>query len=248
MTKVCSRCHSEKDAQGFFKCSAASDGRQSYCKSCCRQKSTECRRKKGIPPRTRQTEPNLKSKVCNRCKKKKEAAEFRIRSSKEGYVYLNSECRQCDKERAEIYYAKVKDKPEFKERNRLRQKEYAEKNCDQIKQRRKKPEYLKKHAELESKRYYKVRDRIKAKMKIKRQTPEYKKMMKEYRKKNKERIYQKEVVTKLRYHEKHRDGLTDDYITRLLKTQGLAVTPEIIEAKRLQLLIQRKIKQNDDKN
>lgn len=198
-------------------------------------------------------------KTCNRCHIKKDDSEFRTRrEARKGnpFDYLNNECKQCDKERATIYYNKKKDDPAFKEKNRRRARNYTESNPDKVKMRRSTKEYAKKHAEWALNRYYRMKDIVAAKMKLKRQTPEYKAKMKAYRQKRKEIIHSQEVVTKRRYHEKHRDSVTDEYIIRQLITQGLATREmleqsenyQIIEAKRLQILIKRKIKNHGDDN
>lgn len=194
-------------------------------------------------------------KICGSCKVEKNDSEFRTR--KDGRpgrecTYLNNYCIECDKIRARIYYAQKKDDPEFKEKNRIRARQYQHANPDKIKSRKSTQEFKQKHAAQENARYYKMKDIVSAKMKIKRQTPEYKEMMRAYRCKNKEKIAKQELITKRRYHEKHRDKLTDEYIIRQLISQGVAtreslkIHPEIIEAKRIQLLIKRKV--NADTN
>lgn len=166
-------------------------------------------------------------KVCSRCKIEKDASEFRMRYDKIGpgskaLTYLNNICKKCESEIQNKNYFAHKDNPEFKEKWLEKSREYYQKNKDLIKQ----------------------------KMKAKRQTPEYKEMMRNYRARNKEKIFRQEIVTKKRYQQKHRDGLTDEYVIRQLINQEIAdretlkAHPEIIEAKRLQLLIIRKTKQN----
>lgn len=142
---------------------------------------------------------------------------------------------------------KVKDLESFKLKNRVRQKAYLEKNSDEIKRRRQKPEYKKKHAALNMKSYYRNRDLVNAKQKFKRQSPKYKAMMKAYRQKNKAKIHAQEVITKRRYHEKNRDAVTDTYVKGLLMTQtGIArneIPPQLVKLKKIQILGERIIKQ-----
>jgi hypothetical protein len=193
-------------------------------------------------------------KACSRCKTDKEDAEFRIRKEtrKGGFTYLNNECKECDKERAAIYYAKMKNDPDFKKKNCERARSYTNRNIEKIKIRKQTKEFLAKHNKWNKDSYHRMKDVINAKMKVKRQTSEYKEMMKNYRAKNKEKIHKQEVITKRRYHEKHRDGLTDEYVIRQLVTQEIAdreilkIHPEIIEAKRVQLLIIRQTKKNHE--
>ncbi len=153
---------------------------------------------------------------------------------------LNPTCKKCDAEMASIYYHKHKNDPAFKQKNCIRAKQYAEKNIDQIKTRKATPEFKTKHAEHNLKSYHKVKDLISAKMKHKRQTPEYKAMMRDYRNRNKDKIFKQEKVTKLRYHEKNRDDITDAYVINLLRGQGIInPTAEQIEIKRAEILLLR---------
>lgn len=238
--RVCVRCNLEKDDTEFWK-SKNKSGFQKYCKSCMKEKSTEYRRRKGLKerqPRTFDEIPN--SKICTRCKVEKEKSQFRIRLGKKKYWMMNATCMDCDAEISKAYYQRIKDNEDFKKKNRERQKIYAEKHPDQIRKLNNRPERKKKKAQIEMKRYKKMRDVICARQKIKRQTPEYKKMMKEYRENNKEKIYEQEVVTKKRYHEKNRDSITDKYCIHQLRQQGISeITPELIEWERGQILVAR---------
>lgn len=166
-------------------------------------------------------------KNCSRCQENKEDSDFRMRYDKRGkgsksMAYLNNTCKKCDSEIQNKNYFAHKDDAEFKETWLKNSREY----------------------------YHRNKHLISEKMKLKRQTPEYKEMMRRYRTNNKEKIFKQEVVTKKRYQQKHRDGLTDEYIIRQLVNQEIADRdilkshPEIIEAKRLQLLIIRKTKNN----
>lgn len=115
------------------------------------------------------------------------------------------------------------------------------------------PEWKKKWLKKARDYYHAHREEIMKKMKAKRQTTEYKTKMKMYRHKNKNKIFAQEVITKKRYYEKNRDGVTDQYVLNQLRTQKLidvdyAPTPELIEAKRLQLLIKRQIRNNGNNN
>lgn len=243
--KRCSCCHTEKGSDYFSK-AKTKDGLQSYCKSCSKIKQEMWRRKAGIKVLRKRTEDELpESKACTRCKEIKGKDCYRIRCGKRGYIYFNPTCIGCDKDYSRENYQKRKNDPVFKEINRVRARKYLQKSADEIKERRKKPEYIKKHASWENKRYHRIKDKVAAKMKVKRQTPEYKEMMRSYREKNRSKIHKQEKVTKKRYSEKHRDGLTDDYIKRLFRNNGLREpTPELIEAKRIQLLIIRKTQKN----
>lgn len=154
-------------------------------------------------------------KFCSRCHIEKPESDFRVRVEKRSdppFSYFNNTCRACD---AEITRAA-----------------WAEK--------RKTPEGRKKNCESARKAYRKRREKVKAQMKKKRQTPDYKEKMREYRRKNKEKIFSQEVATKKRYQEKHKSQITDKYVIGKLREQGnLNPTEEEIEIKRAKILIHR---------
>jgi hypothetical protein len=169
-------------------------------------------------------------KICSRCKHNLEDSAFRMRYDKRGrgskaLSYLNNTCRKCDSEISNKQYFHKKDDPGFLENWRKKSREYSQKNKEIIKQ----------------------------KNKIKRQTPEYKKMVRDYRAKNKEKISKQEKITRERYARKNTDNLTDTYIIQKLIAGDKGITTkeaakifpkELIEAKRLQILLKRKIKNN----
>lgn len=159
-------------------------------------------------------------KVCSRCQIEQDDPNFRKRKDKrDGRVYLNNTCKKCDAELQRTYYNSVKENHDFKKKNRKRANDWRESLGD-------------KYAEITKKR---------------RQSKTYKKSMSNYRKKNKAKIYEQEKVTKNRYHAKHRDNVTDEYVSRQLINQDVATReslklhPELIEAKRIQILIKRKV-------
>jgi len=252
--KICARCQQQKQKKDFAK-GKNSDGLHSYCKQCNKENGTQWRRTHGVAPRKK---PRIKSelpesKKCTKCRKIKLKEEFGIKFKQYNdalYCSLNPSCNDCVAIDQRNRYNSKKNDADFKQKNSNRAKYYREVNIEKIKLRRTTPEFLKKHNKTEHKRYIKYRDIICAKNKIRRQTPEYKKMMLDYRNKNKEKIAAQEKVTKRRYHEKHRDNLTDTYIKNQLKSQRIAdddtikMYPQILEAKRLQLLIIRKTKNN----
>ena len=100
-------------------------------------------------------------KTCTRCKKVLSCECFRVRLDKrDGRIFLNNTCRTCDALIGRINYSRHKNNDEFKQKNRSRASSYQKNNSD----------------------------KIKVKMKAKRQTPEYKEMIRGYRAKNKEKI------------------------------------------------------------
>lgn len=246
--KVCSRCKIEKEDSFFGKSKQQNDGLFPYCYQCCREKQVEYRRRKGIPELKRQTVDELASiKICTRCREVKLKDDYRIRIDKNGSCYINPTCKKCDTEITSLYYNKRKNDPEFKRKNIERAKAYSEKNPDKIKLRKSTIEFRKKHCKNNKDSYYRMKDVIAAKMKIVRQTPEFKRKMKAYRERNKEKIYQQEVITKKRYQLKNTEQITDKYVmnrigiplTELEKVK--AVLPEMIDLKREQIKLHRVI-------
>ena len=154
-------------------------------------------------------------KKCNRCKVEKKDSDFRIRTSryKESvYEFLNNTCKQCDAELSGQYYHKNRT-PEMLAKNASRVKKYNSENKDKIRIRQKK----------------------------KRSTPEYKAYMKKYREKRKQVIYQQELITKKRYHEKNRNEISDKYAIRLLKQSGnTSPSQDDVEIKKIQINAQNK--------
>lgn len=163
-------------------------------------------------------------KVCSNCKVEKSESDFRVRKDKriknpKKRIYLNNVCLTCEA----IQQRERNKKQRLTKEGRERHNRWAR-------------EFHQRHRE---KCIAYLRDRRKA--------PEFKVYMKAYRERNKERIRQQEIITKQRYQEKNRDSLSDEYIIRLLICQGigdrgtLMKNYDVIEAKRLQLLIKRKI-------
>lgn len=131
-------------------------------------------------------------KTCNRCKVSKSESEFRTRKEKRrnGCVYLNSVCKQCEREGANVYYFNKKNDPDFKEWNRKRTNEYRDKN----------------------------REMVLSKLKIRNAKPEHKAYMKEYKKKNKERIKLLSRERNKKYARRVARGLNVAYAKRLRAT------------------------------
>jgi hypothetical protein len=174
-------------------------------------------------------------KICSRCNIEKDDSEFRLRYDKKGkgskqLTYLNNTCKTCDSEISNKHYFKNKNNPEFRQ------------------------EWLRK-----SNQYYNNhKEEVKAKMKAYRQTPEYKIMRIEYRKKNREKIFQQEIITKKRYLDKNRNSVSDEYCIHKIRDQKnierVDITEDMIERKRIEILIKRlrnnivKIKNENDNN
>lgn len=158
--------------------------------------------------------------VCTRCDKEKEDSKFRIRTDKRRnppLIYVNNVCKDCESEISK----------------------------ERVRNQRKTEEGRKRHNKWAMASYQRNREKNIHRMREARKTPEYKAYMKEYRKRRKEIIQQQEQVTKRKYHEKHRDAVTDSYAIRLLVTQGFGTYEEIekqrelIDLKKVQILTKR---------
>lgn len=135
-------------------------------------------------------------KVCTHCKVNKSDSDFRKRREyrRRGggpLVYMNNTCRNCDSELANKYYFAHKDEPGFLDKWTKKSRDY----------------------------YQKHRDEIKEKMKVKRQTPEYKAMMKAYREKHKEKISSDSRKRNRVYVKKNTDAISPIYVERLKRTE-----------------------------
>lgn len=135
-------------------------------------------------------------KVCSLCKINKEDSEFRLRRETRGkrgggkLVYLNNTCKKCDSEISNNHYFKNKDNPEWLE-----------------KWRGKSSQYHKLH-----------REDILKKMKERNATPEFKEYMKEWRKKNKDKVLQTGNVRNKKYGKRIRAKISPAYVKRLKAT------------------------------
>lgn len=258
MAKVCKKCGKEKSQSEFkpythrhYRTGEIIHGFEGQCKECSRKYHLKYKHDRGTKPRIyRGVDIAADLLPCYSCKENKPKTDFRIRGDRKCKKdFYNPTCKACERKRQKEYYNTHKDNHEFKKKNIASTKAYAEKSFEQIRIRKDNPEYKKKKAAWELNRYYRNKDRISARLKIKRQTTAYKENRKRYIQENKEKIHQQEIITKRRYQRKNVDGLTDKYIIRNLVDSGIdkeiiIKAPELIEAKRFQLLIKRKIKTN----
>jgi hypothetical protein len=161
-------------------------------------------------------------KTCTNCHTSKAESEFRVRIDKRiknpsGCIYLNNQCLSCE----------------------------AAASRERVKRERQTPEGRKKHNKYALQFHQKNRDKCIARMKERRQTPEYKAYMKAYRQKKREKIQEQERITKKRYSDKHRDAVTDEYVLQKLVEQGFGTkeelknNKELIEIKRVKILTKR---------
>lgn len=150
-------------------------------------------------------------KICRNCNVEKCKTEFRIRR-KGKYSYLNNNCKKCDAELRMIYYHKIKADSNYREKERARVKKYRIEN----------------------------RGKCLVNEKIRRQKDSYKTLMRDYRVKNKSKIFEMGKITKRKYHEKNRDAISNIYVISKLRNKGIEhPTVQQIEFKRLQILISR---------
>jgi hypothetical protein len=203
-------------------------------------------------------------KTCKTCGEEKPIEEFvKSKNTKDGRL---NKCKLCDNLiRKEQYYAnheyrKQKDK-EYREKNKeklnLCKRRYKEKNREKLRLAEK--EWRKNNPELSrerSRRYREAHPNYKKEYYAKNKSKLIKKVIK-WQKENKERYIKRVKEWKMKNYnawlqnerERHKtkvENLTDDYVVKLLKGKGKLlvkdVPKELIEAKRLQILIQREIK------
>jgi len=218
-SRICSRCKIEKQKSEYYTYTTNGKTRLMYmCKQCGKERSLEINRQNGVLPMScRPIELLPTSKQCTKCKKDKQQQHFRIRhqKGKTGTTYyLNPTCLSCDRQ-----YARDKHK-----RDRATE------------------EGKKKHNNWANQRYHRRRDEMVEKAKEYRNSEQGRQTRKAYIKKNKNKIYEQEVVCKKKYHEKNRDSISDRYALNLLKTQGYSeseITSELIEIKKAEILIHR---------
>jgi hypothetical protein len=77
----------------------------------------------------------MEEKYCKKCDKTKPVSEFRVRVDKrigKQCTYPNNQCKECDNKEAKTRYEKLKDNPEFKEKNRKRAINYHYKEHEKV--------------------------------------------------------------------------------------------------------------------
>jgi len=200
-------------------------------------------------------------KTCKTCGEEKPIEEFvKSKNTKDGRL---NKCKLCDNlVRKEQYYAnheyrKQKDK-EYREKNKEKVKlwshKYKEKNREKIRiadreWRKNNPELSRERSrrwrKLHGKEHYQENKQMFIANAVrwqKENKERYIKRVKEWKMKN----YNAWLQNERERHKTKVENLTDDYVVKLLKGKGKLlvkdVPKELIEAKRLQILIQREIK------
>ena len=200
-------------------------------------------------------------KTCKTCGEEKPIEEFvKSKNTKDGRL---NKCKLCDNlVRKEQYYAnheyrKQKDK-EYREKNKEKVKlwshKYKEKNREKIRiadreWRKNNPELSRERSrrwrKLHGKEHYQENKQMFIANAVrwqKENKERYIKRVKEWKMKN----YNAWLQNERELHKTKVENLTDDYVVKLLKGKGKLlmkdIPKELIEAKRLQILIQREIK------
>jgi hypothetical protein len=230
MSKVCTRCGAEKDESEFRQCKDWWNGKPYYyssgsCRDCERAYQRVWNKKKRdlLPPKPIKEEPTIK--FCGKCKTEKSVSEFgryKRKLKDRIKICICTYCSQCHRDKANADYNKKKDLAEFKQLNRNRSLQ----------------------------NYHANKEGCRIKNKIYRETPQAKQKRKENWHKTKNIYKDRLQKSYKRYYQKSIDKLTDHYIIVQLEKEGVPRSlsksnPELIEAKRLTLLIKRKIKNND---
>lgn len=217
MEKICFTCKISKPITEFYRNKQNSDRRQGNCKDCCYQYALNYRNKNKIINKQIGVDTS-KLYTCSTCSQKKIHTEFyKNKSTSNG---LDGQCKVCKKH----YQQSNKEKRALKEKNNrlIKRQEYLEANKDEIAAHKK--------AAMERKklrrRYYGI----------------------EGKKKWRQKYPDKEVKLQKKTLKKHVEELSDKYITELirnsssLKYKDIKKYPDLIETKRLELKINRMIK------
>lgn len=162
-------------------------------------------------------------KTCSHCHTEKGESEFRMRRETRGnrgggkLVYLNNVCKKCDSEIQNKYYFHHKDNTDFIKKWKQKSRNY----------------------------YHSNKETCVAKAKIYREKSKDKR--KAYDAAHKDTIKKQHSIVAKRWAEYQRDNVTDIYCISLIRSQNGGkekcqnITPEMIEQKRLSILIKRKL-------
>ena len=177
------------------------------------------------------------TKICTGCKIEMLATKEFFHAHKPSKDLLTPKCKKCLKAYKEKYYKKNSKK--IKES----QIKYNKKNSEKIKQYKEK--YSKKNSEKIKKYYKKYYKRNSEK--VKQQSKKWAKNNPEKRKES-ERKWRKNNPEKIKKISKeYIENLTDYYIAKLLKKPIKHLNPQVIETRRLIILIKRELRKNNFK-
>lgn len=166
---------------------------------------------------------DMNTKHCKYCNQDKDINQFRIRIDKRikckgELIYRNNICFECEAKRTKERRERIKHTPEYKEYHRVNSMEYYRRN----------------------------REKVLARERNRKSNPKHKQYMRDYIKRNYKVIKEQQAVRGKKWQEYQRDNITDAYCIGLIRSQngGKAkcnITPEMIEQKRIQIKIKRKL-------
>jgi len=177
------------------------------------------------------------TKICTKCKIEMLATKEFFNAMKLGKYGLDSKCKKCKNASNEEYRKNNSEKlkeiyrKHYKENTKKyneRQKKWKKDNFEKVKKNRRK--YYKENSEKSKKSIRKWREN---------NSERDKQNQIKYKKNNPEKV--KEWTKKVT------ENLTDSYIAQLLKTPVKHLNPQIIETKRLIILIKRELRKNNFK-
>jgi len=177
------------------------------------------------------------TKICTGCKKEMLATKEFFHINKKGKYGLTSKCKPCTKAKSENYYKKNRKK--INETSRKWKKENPEKVKEIARKWYKEnPEKCKEY----SRKWYKENpEKCKEKgVKYRENNPEkFREYMRKSYKKNTEKCKERSKI--------NIENLTDSYVSSLMKTPVNHLNPQIIETRRLIILIKRELRKNNFK-
>lgn len=230
--KRCTKCGINKDISEFGKLKdshgvVAKYYPKHYCLDCERAYARAWNKKKSDAKPKKPVV--ITEKICTKCNRILSVDKFGRHNDKRCNgsikIRISTYCLECNNNHGKKRYRVLKENPEFQEQNKSRAKNYYHTNKDVC---------------AKKSKAYRGTEDAKEKRKIN-----------WHKTKN---IYKDRINKSLkRYYKDNIDNLKDHYIIVQLEKEGVnreltKQHPELIEAKRLQLLIKRKIKQHGNTN
>jgi hypothetical protein len=177
------------------------------------------------------------TKICTGCKKEMLATKEFFYIKKTGKYGLTSICKQCEKAISKKY------REENLEKVKQKQKEWRNNNSEKLKKKRK--EYRKNNIEEikeNLKKYYKNNA-----AKIKERSEKYRENNPEKFKEKSKKYYHNNPERYKEQNKKAVQDITDSYISNCLKKPLNHLNPQVIETRRLIILIKRELRKNNFK-
>lgn len=239
LTKCCTICNQTKPINAFKKDAVIKGGRVNQCRNCLNARQN-ARRWAINPPKFREVLPDG-HKRCTKCEEVKPVDKFHY--SIRGYLSRTSYCSACMNVQAK----------EWKQNNPEKVREYKRKdainNADRIKKYRVAYHSSPNRKELDKQyrqRYYQLNiEKIKLRSKewVLNNPEKVREKRRKYEQLNKEWL--------LAADKRYRDALADGYVKALLfkgMTSKIDIPQSLIEAKRLQVLLKRRSKDENSNN